>query len=153
MEVVLFMLLSNRGYRAFPVSKATVTLGRREDCDFRIPLPDVSRRHCRLVVNQANHTVRIEDLGSANGTLVNGKKCQISPVAAGDTISLGPVSFVVQIDGVPADNNIDAAARPPGPKLADAFTVEDAIGQVLAEPENPDPDDSDVVIHLDPPKP
>lgn len=154
MDVVLFMLLKGRGHRAFPVARDSVVLGRREDCDFRIPLADVSRQHCKVVLDHANGTVRVEDLGSANGTLVNGKKVQVAVLRAGDAVTLGPVTFVVQVDGVPADNAVERAARKnaPGPKLAQPMSVEDEIADVLSSSDLPDPDDSDVMIHVEPAK-
>jgi pSer/pThr/pTyr-binding forkhead associated (FHA) protein len=59
------------GGTPIPVQRQTVVLGRRSDCD--IPLDDghVSGRHCRLAFEN-NHWV-VTDLGSKNGTHVNGK--------------------------------------------------------------------------------
>jgi pSer/pThr/pTyr-binding forkhead associated (FHA) protein len=86
-------------------------IGRREDCDLRIPLGDVSRKHCR-VIKEAD-SVRVEDLGSSNGTYVNGQRVQEAILQPGDTVKVGPVRFVLQVDGVPADDELtpyDASA-------------------------------------------
>jgi pSer/pThr/pTyr-binding forkhead associated (FHA) protein len=148
MEVVLFMLMKDGGQRAFPLAKATVVLGRREDCDFRIPLADVSRQHCRVVIDSVNETVTVEDLGSANGTLVNGKRVRSQALAAGDVLEVGPVRFVVQVDGRPPDESVRDAAesRPTYPKLARGTSVDDMIDDVLSGEPEASSDDSDIFL-------
>lgn len=108
MQVVLVMFRADGERRSFSVAHDVTILGRREDCHLRIPLGDVSRKHCRLV--KENDALRIEDLGSSNGTYHNGQRIQEATVSAGDTIQVGPVVFVVQIDGVPADEDLQPAA-------------------------------------------
>ena len=99
MQVVLIMFRNGGERRSFSVARNLTTIGRREDCDLRIPVGDVSRKHCRLVLSADN--IRVQDLGSSNGTYVNGSKVQDAFLNPGDTVSVGPVNFVVQIDGVP----------------------------------------------------
>lgn len=45
----------------------------------------------------------VRDLGSRNGTYVNGEKTDIKELSAGDVLSIGPLVFVVQLDGEPGD--------------------------------------------------
>ena len=106
-QVVLIMFRSDGERRSFSLPRSITVIGRREDCDLRIPLGDVSRKHCRII--NENDTLRVEDLGSSNGTFVNGARTQEAMLNAGDTIAIGPVAFVVQIDGVPSDEEIQAA--------------------------------------------
>ena len=106
MKVALVMLRPDGGKRPFPLNRDITVLGRREDCDLRIPLGDVSRKHCRVVKDY--DTVRLEDLGSSNGTFCNGVRIQETVLEAGDTMTVGPVSFVVQVDGSPALDDIQA---------------------------------------------
>jgi predicted component of type VI protein secretion system len=98
--------------RSFSVMRDLTVIGRREDCDLRIPLGDVSRKHCRLI--RENNSLRLEDLGSSNGTFHNGKRVQETAVQAGDTIQVGPVVFLVQIDGLPADEHIQGSGLQAG---------------------------------------
>lgn len=107
MQVVLIMFRADGERRSFSLPRAITVIGRREDCDLRIPLADVSRKHCRLIIEE--DTLKVEDLGSSNGTYVNGQRIQEQIVQAGDTITVGPVTFVAQIDGVPADDEIQPA--------------------------------------------
>lgn len=104
MEVVLVMFKAGGERRRFPLTREVTVIGRREDCDLRIPLTEVSRKHCRLV-RERDH-VRLEDLGSSNGTYHNGSRIQECALEPGDSLQVGPVIFTVQVDGFPADEDI-----------------------------------------------
>jgi pSer/pThr/pTyr-binding forkhead associated (FHA) protein len=110
MQVVLVMFRSDGERRSFSVVRDVTVIGRREDCDLRIPLGDVSRKHCRLIKEE--DSLRVEDLGSSNGTHVNGQRVQEAELHPGDTVQVGPVVFVVQIDGVPADEELQPMLTP-----------------------------------------
>ncbi|MBU0640816.1 MAG: FHA domain-containing protein [Planctomycetes bacterium] len=75
-------------------------IGRRPDANLRIQSGDVSRQHCAVTVGPDEASVK--DLGSSNGTFVNGKRIAETALRPGDRLALGPVVFVVQIDGKPA---------------------------------------------------
>lgn len=104
MQVVLVMFRADGERRSFPISREMTIIGRREDCDLRIPLGDVSRKHCRMI--READSFRMEDLGSSNGTYVNGQRIQEAILQPGDTVRVGPVLFVLQVDGVPADDEL-----------------------------------------------
>src|SRR4051794_19275481 len=124
MQVVLVMFRADGERKSFSITRDVTVMGRREDCDFRIPLGDISRKHCRLI--KEDNVLKIEDLGSSNGTYVNGKRIHESELAPGDTVQIGPVVFVLQLDGEPHDD--DLAPYQPGTATADADTGgEDAI--------------------------
>jgi pSer/pThr/pTyr-binding forkhead associated (FHA) protein len=135
MEVVLVMCRADGNRRSFPVVRPSIVIGRREDSDFRIPLADVSRKHCRLVQDQGR--LRVEDLGSSNGTLVNGKRIQIHTLEPGDLLTVGPVRFVVQINGIPADDAIADQMILAERAQATTATGDDEIARILAEPDAP----------------
>jgi predicted component of type VI protein secretion system len=111
MDVVLVMIKADGERRSFPLSRDVTVIGRREDCDLRIPLTEVSRKHCRLIKD--GDRLRLEDLGSSNGTYHNGARIQEVDVQPGDSLQVGPVTFTVQINGVPAVDEIQAPAPPP----------------------------------------
>lgn len=71
----------------FELADGAATLGRSEDNDIVIPDDRVSRMHCRL--NVETHSVLIEDLGSSNGTYVNGKAVESARLFDGDEVRLG----------------------------------------------------------------
>ena len=74
MGVVMVMFRADGQRRSFSITRDMTVIGRREDCDLRIPLSDVSRKHCRMIVN--GEAIKIEDLGSSNGTYINGERVQ-----------------------------------------------------------------------------
>lgn len=104
MQVVLVMFKGDGMRRSFALHKPVTLIGRREDCDVRIPLGEISRKHCKLT--RESESVLVEDLGSSNGTFVNGKRVQSASLAPGDTLQIGSVVFVIQLDGVPADEEL-----------------------------------------------
>jgi pSer/pThr/pTyr-binding forkhead associated (FHA) protein len=59
----------------------------------------VSRKHCQL--NYDDGVLKIRDLDSRNGTYLNGKRIDEAVIQAGDSIKIGPLTFVLQIDGQP----------------------------------------------------
>ncbi|MGD0464445.1 MAG: FHA domain-containing protein [Tepidisphaeraceae bacterium] len=107
MQVILVMFRADGERRSFSIVRDMTVVGRREDCDLRIPLGEVSRKHCRIIKD--GEAIRLEDLGSSNGTYHNGQRCREATLAPGDTLQIGPVTFMVQIDGVPADEDMQPA--------------------------------------------
>lgn len=81
-----------------------IEIGRGADADLRFENRFVSGRHARLVV--AERSVRVEDLGSANGTYLNGHRVADSAVVPGDVISIAGLTIVVG-GGFVAINNPD----------------------------------------------
>ncbi|MFI5893899.1 FHA domain-containing protein [Actinoplanes sp. NPDC051513] len=74
-----------------PLSSATTTVGRDADLAARLDDPTVSRRHATIELGHGRMTVH--DLGSLNGTYVNGSRIQGSAeIRAGDVVSFGSVS-------------------------------------------------------------
>src|SRR5436305_604837 len=104
MQVVLVMFRADGERKSFSITRDVTVMGRREDCDFRIPLGDISRKHCRIIKEE--NALKIEDLGSSNGTYVNGKRIHEAELQPGDTVQIGPVVFVAQLDGEPADDDL-----------------------------------------------
>ena len=73
------------------------TLGRAPRADFVVDAALVSRVHCRFTLNDINE-LELEDLGSTNGTFVNGKKVLRATLSDGDTLTIGRVQFVVNVE-------------------------------------------------------
>lgn len=70
------------------------TMGRAPRADFVVDAALVSRVHCRFTLNSTNE-LELEDLGSTNGTFVNGRKVSRVTLNDGDTLTVGRVQFVV----------------------------------------------------------
>jgi len=70
-----------------PLLRTTLLVGRRESCDIVLRFPNVSGAHCELSVSGGHWVVK--DLGSSNGTKVNGSRITEQQVESGDKISFG----------------------------------------------------------------
>ena len=120
MKADLVLLNTDGAHKAFPLAGSAIVIGRRHDCDLRIPLPTVSRRHCQI--SQNGQALKIRDLGSKCGTFVNNKRLDVdgeSSLKPGDYVRVGPLVFVCRIDGKPekiAPQKKPAASPKPQPK-------------------------------------
>lgn len=99
MDVKLVMFKPNGQRKDLPVAKKITILGRGENCEVRIPLENVSRRHCEISL--VGDELKVRDLASSNGTYVNNRRINECSLSAGDRMVVGPVVFTVQIDGKP----------------------------------------------------
>ncbi len=94
-------------------------IGRSTDCNLKIASSQVSRNHCRITLG--DDAVFVEDLGSANGTLVDGQLLtahQPTAIAPGAHLIVGPAEF--QIDYVASTSATMVLSRsgaPPVPEL------------------------------------
>ncbi len=71
---------------------ALTYIGRSEDNQLRLLDPGVSRRHVLVMATPGGYTIR--DLGSQNGTYVNGARVDESPLTDGDRITIGEINLV-----------------------------------------------------------
>ncbi|RMH15153.1 MAG: FHA domain-containing protein, partial [Acidobacteria bacterium] len=79
-----------------PITREIMIVGRSRSCDIPINDPSVSRRHARILISPAQMVV--EDLGSSNGTLVNGKRIHDrQTLGHGDQLMLGDAVLVAQV--------------------------------------------------------
>jgi pSer/pThr/pTyr-binding forkhead associated (FHA) protein len=84
------------------LTKADTLVGRHSSADIRLPLPDVSRQHCRFVFRHA--TWHVVDLNSLNGVFVNNQRVKQIPLRHGDRIRIG--GFIFQVE-LPATQHAD----------------------------------------------
>jgi pSer/pThr/pTyr-binding forkhead associated (FHA) protein len=106
-----FQLVISEGKEAgreFLFDQASIVIGRTPECDVILYDSGVSRRHARIFDD--GDGPHIEDLGSANGTLVNGARISKTPLCDGDAIVLGPVKFTFTAlgDSLPPEEGTDA---------------------------------------------
>jgi hypothetical protein len=78
-----------------------VTIGRASECDFVSLHPSVSRHHCAIKFTGERFHVR--DLGSKNGTRLNGKEITEAEAAIHDVLILGSETFVLGVDSLAED--------------------------------------------------
>ncbi|MCA9079895.1 MAG: FHA domain-containing protein [Planctomycetaceae bacterium] len=85
-----------------PLDVPRLVLGRGTQCDVRVADSEVSRRHVQLIREDGRWT--LTDLGSSNGTFVNGKPVQSAVLSQGDQIQVGR-SILVFDSGEPRDQS------------------------------------------------
>jgi pSer/pThr/pTyr-binding forkhead associated (FHA) protein len=83
--------VAERVFRLLPGEPKTI--GRATGADFIVDAALVSRVHCRLTVLPGGE-LEIKDLGSTNGTFVNGERVETARVAPGDTLKVGRLEIV-----------------------------------------------------------
>jgi len=89
-------LVSGDG-RTYPLAIGSTVIGRGDQANLRLPDVGISRRHARLDFDGAQ--VVLTDLGSTNGTMVNGQRVSAVALNPGDTIQLGTTTLTFRVDG------------------------------------------------------
>jgi pSer/pThr/pTyr-binding forkhead associated (FHA) protein len=102
-------LVSLDGMGDIPLDRPVLLVGRDSHCDARLDSLRISRRHCCLAIRCDGITVR--DLGSVNGTWINGRRSESGPLRAGDELAIGHLRFRLQTD--PAEDNPWTLSDPP----------------------------------------
>lgn len=96
LAVILKVLSSRQQGSTIPLPTGRFLIGREEDCHLRPNSELVSRHHC--VFTHDEYTVRVRDLGSTNGTFVNGNRVRGTAVlSSGDRVTVGKLEFEVVI--------------------------------------------------------
>jgi len=127
MVVKLLVVEGSTTIKEVTLRRARTVAGRKKGCKLRIRSELVSRIHCSLICEDKR--VRIKDLGSSNGTYVNGVRISEAALSPGDVIQIGPVKFVLQIIGTPSPGAGSPKVLTPTTKLPDgsvAFFEDDS---------------------------
>jgi pSer/pThr/pTyr-binding forkhead associated (FHA) protein len=130
--------------RTISIKRNKLLIGRAEECDVRPLSEEVSRRHCVVIVGPAD--AWIEDLGSRNGTFVNGTRItEKTKLADGDMIRVGSLELTVSQQRQAAAREDDDVSRllmtdERAPGLSDTTR-----SVATARPEAPDSSDSSFV--------
>jgi len=123
-------------------------IGRGDDCQLRPQSGSVSRRHAEIVIEDGR--VVVSDMGSSNGTLVNGERIKAErELKTGDHLTVGPLEFEVQLavsvggKKKPKVHNVQEAAA----RTVEVAGDEDAdiIDDWLADEEEEDSADTSTV--------
>src|SRR5262245_51596877 len=130
-----FKLISSDGVLSFELrAGATHVVGRAPTSDIPVIDPTISRRHAEVACSEAGVTVR--DLGSSNGTFVNGTRVDKSPVSSGDVLTFGKVAFRLQHVAPPPPPMPALITSPPGATIVRQRPVRDPSAAI----ESPDAD-------------
>lgn len=113
MQVLLRIANGKSNVRKVRIQSDTV-IGRSPECQLKVASNQISRRHCQIVIRDT--IVAIKDLGSANGTFVNGRQVPPEveiPLTPGTRVMLGPLQFTVEYElpGMPASHDTSPTAE------------------------------------------
>lgn len=75
------------------VDELPVVMGRSNGCDLRVLDPMMSRQQCELTFQ--SNSIRVRDLESTNGTIVNSETVHEAPLYPGDILTIGMANYVV----------------------------------------------------------
>jgi len=109
------VLLQDGQATPYPVGAGETVIGRHPECTVQLQSNTISRRHARLL-NEGDQWL-LEDLGSGNGTFLNGRQLargEQAPVAHQDRIKLGPMLLRFECEGAAAPKA--PASRPAAPR-------------------------------------
>ncbi len=96
-ELSATLALDDGSNRSYQLSQGSNIIGRGQDAHFRLPDTGVSRRHMEITWD--GQIAMLADLGSTNGTTVNGTPVQTWQLADGDVIKVGHSSLVFRTQG------------------------------------------------------
>jgi pSer/pThr/pTyr-binding forkhead associated (FHA) protein len=125
MKVQLVVVRGKPEGKVIPLASQTFKIGRGETCHLRPNSEQVSREHAEFTLTA--DSIHVRDLGSRNGTLVNGKALTSEPckLKDRDLVQVGPLTFAVSIlDSAAAAKASDAGA-PPAKGSPDEISVDD----------------------------
>jgi len=129
-----YKLVSTASDQSFDVKPGvTVVVGRAVNSDIPIYDPTISRQHAQLSAEDGG--VRVKDLGSSNGTFLNGSRITNALAASNDVITFGKVAFYVRETARPAARQDDgfAVPKPAGATIVRQLPVRDS-GAAIESP-------------------
>jgi pSer/pThr/pTyr-binding forkhead associated (FHA) protein len=103
-------LITSSGRPPIRLDRALVVVGRHPDCDARLDSLRVSRWHCCLT--EVDGEVWVRDLGSTNGTWIDGRRISSGQVRPGDVLAIAHLRY--RVEEVPAEP-VSRADRPDTP--------------------------------------
>src|SRR5512135_439498 len=115
-----FKLVSTAGDQAIDVKPGqTLVVGRAVTSDVPIFDPTISRQHAQVTARDGG--LHVKDLGSSNGTFLNGSRVTECVAAPNDVVTFGKVAFYVRPVAAPAS----------APKASEAFQVPKPAGATI----------------------
>ena len=103
----LVLLSAGMTGRTHELKADTTTIGRVEDNTFQIAEPSVSSHHCEILLKGSE--VVVKDLGSTNGSFINGEKVTESVLKPGQLLRLGQIEMRLENDSMatPSKKSVD----------------------------------------------
>ena len=141
MSVRLIVQRGQQKGKEITLPKGEIIVGRKRGCHIRLGDARVSRHHCKIICD--GESAVVEDLDSANGTLVNGTRVKRARLKPGDLLQIGGIIFTVagEEKAEVADETVAVMGQPPGepqPSTQEAIaSAMAAMAQAEGEPAGP----------------
>lgn len=110
-------LIPADGSAPVELTRDVALVGRGEDCDLRVDHKSVSKRHCVLV--RTDGLVLLRDLGSTNGTRVNGTRVRRAALLPNDQVAFANFRFTLVFGNTPTAAPRDEPGETMSPRSAD----------------------------------
>jgi pSer/pThr/pTyr-binding forkhead associated (FHA) protein len=147
MKVQLVVVRGKPEGKVIPLVGPCFKIGRGETCHLRPNSEQVSREHAEFAI--IGEAINVRDLGSRNGTLVNGKALTTEPcqLKDRDLVQVGPLTFAVSILDATVSTGKNPTPSAPGskPSLDDVST--DDIDSWLVGPNTPSSPDIPTTVY------
>jgi Flp pilus assembly CpaF family ATPase len=135
---MLILTLAEKGGESKDLTfdKTEIRVGRVRDNDIVLPKGNVSKHHCRLLLQ--NGQLLVEDLGSTNGTYVNGRKiAEATSISTSDKVFVG--DFAIRVTGGvrAAEPQLGSTPPPYAPSTAEAGSLSTALPRRAPPPPPP----------------
>ena len=127
-------LVSADGGPSIDLVKDMTLFGRDEDSDVRLDHKSVSKLHCVIV--KTDGLLLVRDLGSTNGTRVNGQRVRRAALLPNDTLSIANLRYVVKF-GVELEKEIELAPKEPPRAIPTTPLRRNALPDVYPEEKTP----------------
>jgi pSer/pThr/pTyr-binding forkhead associated (FHA) protein len=98
------------GSATIEIVKDMTLVGRKDDCDLRLPHKSVSKMHCVIV--KTDGLLLVRDLGSTNGTRVNGQRIRRAALLPNDLLSIASFKFRVALGPDNASISVEDRTQP-----------------------------------------
>jgi pSer/pThr/pTyr-binding forkhead associated (FHA) protein len=128
-------LVSADGGQSIDLTKDMTLFGRDEDCDVRLDHKSVSKLHCVIV--KTDGLLLLRDLGSTNGTRVNGQRVRRAALLPNDTLAVANLKFVVKFGAELEKEEAGAAEKQAKNDTLAAQLRRNALPDVYPEPKTP----------------
>src|SRR5258705_7838696 len=113
-----FVAYSHAGVQRFPVPRTAAVIGSAGDCEICIQQAGIAARHAQL--SWDGDELRIADLGSRRGLVVNGRRVEEAGLQVLDEIKLGGTTLLLEDVGISGSPAPGAALSVPDVPTGDA---------------------------------
>ena len=130
-QITVTILAGPEQGQVHKINRPTTTVGRSNTCEVVLTDPLISRQHCQILLGMGG--VMLRDLGSTNGTFLNGTRIIESAIRNQDVISVGNtrLRFAVEIIKETGDSKTPKIDELAHKKLLTLYEVGNIVNSVL----------------------